>query len=93
MMLPSGALVRLESPAGTPLRIAGAAPELTWSDLVSALVPNGGTLDYVADAPYRGRTGVLKQWEHTLYAERAAVFLRPRWARIPTPTSRPGTPT
>ena len=31
-------------------------------------VPNGGTLDYVADAPYQGRTGVLKSsWENALY--------------------------
>ena len=31
-------------------------------------MPNGKTLDYVADAPYQGRTGVLKSsWENGLY--------------------------
>src|SRR4051794_5751690 len=76
-MLPSGALVPWTSAAGAPLRVAAAAPELTWTDLASALVPNGGTLDYVADAPYRGRTGVLKQWEHTLYTDGLPYFYAP----------------
>ncbi len=59
-MLPDGALAPWRSPAGTPMRIAAAAPEIPWTDLAYALMPNGSTLDYVADAPYRGRTGVMK---------------------------------
>ena len=34
---------------------------MPWTDLTYALVPNGSTLDYVADAPYTGRLGVMKQ--------------------------------
>lgn len=41
MMLPSGELVPWRSPAGTPLRIAAAAPVIPWSDLVTAAAPNG----------------------------------------------------
>jgi poly(3-hydroxybutyrate) depolymerase len=39
------------SPAGTPLRIAAAAPVIPWSDLVYALIPNGRTLDYQVASP------------------------------------------
>jgi hypothetical protein len=39
------------SPAGTPLRIAAAVPEIAWSDLVYAMEPNGGTLDYTITGP------------------------------------------
>ena len=60
-MLPNGSLVPWQSPGGTPMRIAAATPEIPWTDLAYSLVPNGSTLDYVADAPYVGRTGVLKQ--------------------------------
>ncbi|HYH62149.1 MAG TPA: acetylxylan esterase, partial [Solirubrobacterales bacterium] len=63
-MLPDGSLVAWESPDGTPLRIAGAAPDIPWTDLSYALVPNGGNLDYIADAPYLGhvdRVGIEKQ--------------------------------
>ena len=41
VMLPDGSLVRWTSPAGTPLRIAAAAPVIPWTDLVSAAAPNG----------------------------------------------------
>jgi dienelactone hydrolase len=41
VMLPDGSLVPWLSPAGTPLRIAAAAPVIPWSDLVSAAAPNG----------------------------------------------------
>lgn len=41
VMRPSGALRRWRSPAGTPLRIAAAAPVIPWSDLVTAAAPNG----------------------------------------------------
>ena len=49
-----GSLVPWTSPAGKPMRIAAAAPNIPWTDLAYSLVPNGSTLDYVADAPYRG---------------------------------------
>ena len=46
-------------------------PEFTWSDIATALNPNGCSLDYVADAPYLGgghRVGVQKQsWNNSLY--------------------------
>jgi len=62
-MLPDGSLVPWTSPDGTPLGLAAAAPEIPWTDLAYSLMPNGHTLDYVADAPYlkRGRIGVMKQ--------------------------------
>ena len=67
-MLPDGSLVAWESPGGTPMQIAAAVPEIPWTDLAYSLMPNGSTLDYVADAPYLGRTGVLKSsWENALY--------------------------
>jgi predicted acyl esterase len=67
-MLPNGTLTAWQSPNGTPMQIAGAAPEIPWTDLAYSLTPNGSTLDYVADAPYQGRSGVLKSsWENALY--------------------------
>ena len=61
VMLPNGRLVPWRSPHGTRMSLAAAAPFVPWTDLASALVPNGSTLDYVADAPYRGPFGVMKQ--------------------------------
>lgn len=61
VMLPDGTLVPWTSPDGTPMSIAASAPVVPWTDLVYSLMPNGGTLDYVADAPYQGRLGVEKQ--------------------------------
>ena len=61
VMLRSGKLVRWRSAEGAKLRLAAAAPSVPWTDLSYALVPNGSTLDYVADAPYEGRLGVMKQ--------------------------------
>jgi predicted acyl esterase len=60
------ALVPWTSPAGKPMQIAVAIPEIPWTDLAYSLMPNGRTLDYVADAPYLGPDGnapigVLKQ--------------------------------
>ena len=76
-MLPDGSLTAWQSPNGTPMQIAAATPEIPWTDLPYSLVPNGGTLDYVADAPYVGRTGVLKSsWENALYNSGLAVLLR-----------------
>ena len=70
-MLPDGSLVNWESPEGTDLEIAAAAPEIPWTDLAYSLVPNGGTLDYIADAPYFGHVDKIgiekKTWVHQLY--------------------------
>jgi hypothetical protein len=41
VMLPDGSLIPWRSPAGTPLRIAAAAPVIPWTDLVNAAAPNG----------------------------------------------------
>ena len=56
-MLPDGSLVPWKSPAGTPMALAAAVPQWPWTDLAYSLMPNGRTLDYVADAPYRGPDG------------------------------------
>jgi hypothetical protein len=77
-MLPDGSLVPWTSPAGTPMELAAAVPIVPWSDLAYSLVPNGSTLDYVADAPYRGRVGVLKgSLVGGLYAVGARFFYAP----------------
>jgi predicted acyl esterase len=60
-MLPDGSLVPWRSPRGKAMRIAAAAPEIPWTDLAASLMPNGRTLDYVADAPYGTRVGIEKQ--------------------------------
>ena len=78
-MLTNGALVPWTSPGGTAMRIAAAAPEVAWSDVVDALLPNGGTLDYIADARYRGRTGIRKQsFEEVLYTAGSQFFYAPQ---------------
>ncbi|HET9185795.1 MAG TPA: CocE/NonD family hydrolase [Solirubrobacterales bacterium] len=56
-MRPDGSLVPWTSPDGTPMELAAAVPQWPWSDLAYSLMPNGRTLDYVADAPYRGPDG------------------------------------
>jgi predicted acyl esterase len=61
VMRPNGSLVRWRSPRGRRMSVAAAAPNIPWTDLAYSLAPNGSTLDYVADAPYRGRLGVEKQ--------------------------------
>ena len=48
---PDGTIAPWTSPAGTPMRIAAAVPEIPWSDLVYALEPNGRTLDYTITGP------------------------------------------
>ena len=60
-VLPDYSLVPWTSPDGKPMQIAAAAPNIPWTDLAYSLQPNGSTLDYVADAPYKGRVGVEKQ--------------------------------
>jgi hypothetical protein len=87
--LGDGSLVPWTSPLGKPMRIAATVPEIAWSDLAQALVPNGSSLDYVVDAPYLGgghRFGVQKQaWNATLFG---AGQLLGYYA----PTSGPGFP-
>ena len=60
-VLPDYSLVPWTSPDGKPMQIAAASPNIPWTDLAYSLQPNGSTLDYVADAPYKGRVGVEKQ--------------------------------
>lgn len=57
VMLPDGSLASWKSPAGTPMEVAAAVPQWPWTDLAYSLLPNGRTLDYVADAPYLGPDG------------------------------------
>jgi hypothetical protein len=46
VMLPDGSLVPWRSPRGTPLSLAAAAPVIPWTDLVSAIAPNGRTVTH-----------------------------------------------
>jgi fermentation-respiration switch protein FrsA (DUF1100 family) len=57
VMLPDGTLEAWESPEGKSMEIAAAVPQWPWTDLAYSLMPNGRTLDYVADSPYRGPDG------------------------------------
>jgi fermentation-respiration switch protein FrsA (DUF1100 family) len=56
-MQEDGTLVPWTSPKGTPMELAAAVPQWPWTDLAYSLMPNGATLDYVADAPYLGPNG------------------------------------
>jgi predicted acyl esterase len=57
-MLPDGTLVPWTSPKkGKQMEIAAAVPQWPWTDLSYSLMPNGRTLDYVVDSPYRGPDG------------------------------------
>lgn len=61
-MLPDGSLTAWESPVeGTPLGLAVALPNIPWTDLAYSLAPNGSNIDYIRDASYFGRFGVMKQ--------------------------------
>jgi len=79
VMRVDGRLVPWTSPAGTPLRIAAAAPLVPWSDLAYSLQPNGRTLDYRTVNDYGPRAGVQKQsWNAVLYgAGLASGFYAP----------------
>jgi hypothetical protein len=55
--LPNGELIPWESPGGKPMKMAATAAEFPWTDISQALQPNGSTLDYVEDAPYKGMLG------------------------------------
>jgi hypothetical protein len=69
VMLPNGRIVPWRSPGGRKMSLAAATPAVPWTDLAYSLTPNGSTLDYVADAPYRGRYGVMKNsYVNALYA-------------------------
>jgi dienelactone hydrolase len=62
VMLPDGSLVPWTSAVENhPMQIAGASPNIPWSDLAYSLTPNGAKLDYVADASFAGRAGIEKQ--------------------------------
>ena len=56
-MMPDGSLAPWKSPKGTAMEVAAAVPQWPWTDLAYSLMPNGATLDYVADAPYLGPGG------------------------------------
>jgi predicted acyl esterase len=61
-MLPDGSLVPWTSPVDhLPMQIAGATPNIPWSDLAYSLTPNGAKLDYVADPAFSGRAGIEKE--------------------------------
>ena len=65
-VMPDYSIVPWTSPAGKPMEIAAATPNIPWTDLAYSLQPNGSTLDYVAESPYLGpngdrRIGVEKQ--------------------------------
>ncbi len=60
-MLTDGTLVPWKSPNGTDMSLAVATPEIPWSELTYALAPNGSNLDYIEDASYYGRAGVMKE--------------------------------
>ena len=56
-MLPDGSLVPWKSPGGLAMELAAAVPQWPWTDLAYSLMPNGSTLDYLDDSPYRGSDG------------------------------------
>lgn len=68
VMLPNGGYAPWQSPNGTAMSLAVATPSIPWTDLAYSLVPNGSTVDYIEDASYFGRFGVMKEsWVNTLY--------------------------
>ncbi len=59
VMMPDGSLVAWTSPVDhIPMRIAGAAPNIPWSDLAYSLTPNG------RQARLRGRPGLHREDGH-----------------------------
>jgi predicted acyl esterase len=81
VMRQDGSLIPWTSPAGTPISLAAAQPNITWTDLAYTLAPNGHTLDYVADSPYmrRNRVGVFKRqiFASILDQARAHAYMTP----------------
>ena len=43
-----------ETPEGTPISLAAAAPIVPWTDIAYALMPNGRTMEYLVDQSYAG---------------------------------------
>jgi predicted acyl esterase len=78
---PDGSLVPWTSPRGRAMRIAGAVPEIPWSDLAYALMPNGRTLDYTITGPDDDMlpAGIAKQsWVSGLFGlGQASGFVAP----------------
>ena len=74
-------------------QIAATAPEFPWSDLQQALMPNGSSLDYVADSPYKGvngdhRFGIQKNnWNGSLFRAGSAARVSTRRRRSTSPTA------
>ncbi|HET9154495.1 MAG TPA: CocE/NonD family hydrolase, partial [Solirubrobacterales bacterium] len=56
-MKPDGTLMPWKSPGGKEMELAAAVPQWPWTDLAYSLMPNGSTLDFVADSPYEGPDG------------------------------------
>jgi fermentation-respiration switch protein FrsA (DUF1100 family) len=56
-MLPDGELVPWKSPGGMEMELAAAVPQWPWTDLAYSLMPNGSSLDFVTDSPYKGADG------------------------------------
>ncbi len=77
--LQNGELVPWESAGGKPMKIAATAPEYPWTDIATALQPNGSSKDYVTNDPYRGvnneyRFGIEKNnWNNSLYGAGALI--------------------
>ncbi len=61
IMMPDGSLVPWQSPMGTAMSLAVGIPTVPWTDLAYSLTPNGSNIDYIKDASYYGRFGVMKQ--------------------------------
>lgn len=57
-VMPDYRLVPWRSPQGTPMAIAGAAPNWAWANLASMLVPNGRDLDYSTENDYATGAGI-----------------------------------
>jgi predicted acyl esterase len=56
-MKPDGTLIPWKSPGGKEMELAAAVPQWPWTDLAYSLMPNGSTLDFVTDSPYKGPDG------------------------------------
>ncbi|MGV9249618.1 CocE/NonD family hydrolase C-terminal non-catalytic domain-containing protein [Streptomyces sp. NPDC003710] len=65
VMQPDGTTVPWTSPAGTPIRLAAAVPQYTWTDLSQALLDNGRASDRLfgapVDGPHENPIGVEKE--------------------------------
>jgi hypothetical protein len=81
MVMPNGSFAPFESPGGTPMKIAAAAPRIGWSDLAYALVPTGRKLDYRSSNPYGRRIGITKySYLQGLYAAGLPGYYAPAGA-------------